>query len=319
MATGTNTDLKIYPDQFFAGMRESLQENTNAFNGASNGSIQLVSDLSRGDFQDESFFKKLSGAVGHRDPNSTADATSIKLEQGEHTSIKIPRKYGPVENTATSFRRIAQDPATMSFIIGQNVGEDMAQDYLTAAITCVSTCLGSVTELTHVAGSAANHTALTGGLRKFGDKAQSLVALVMNSDSYFDMVDNAIADKLYEEAGTVVYGAQPGTFNRPTIVTDNASLTASATTNNILALTNGAVIINESETGDTLLERVGGKDNIIMRFQSEYAFNSGVKGFSWNKTAGVNPTNAALGTAANWVQVVSDIKSCAGVMITVTT
>lgn len=42
----------------------------------------------------------------------------------------------------------------------------------------------------------------------------------MDSATYFDMVDQAISEKIYEEAGVVIYGGQPGAMGKPVLVAD---------------------------------------------------------------------------------------------------
>ncbi|VCX09975.1 hypothetical protein BANRA_04026 [Acinetobacter baumannii] len=47
--------------------------------------------------------------------------------------------------------------------------------------------------------------ALTRGMRKFGDKFGRIGLWVMNSDTYFDIVDDAIT-QIYGESEIVIYG-----------------------------------------------------------------------------------------------------------------
>lgn len=82
---------------------------------------------------------------------------------------------------------------------------------------------------------------LTKGMRKYGDRFGRIALFVMHSSTYFDIIDQAIAAKIYEEAGVVVYGGQPGTLGKPVLVTDTAPIDA------IFGLLPNAVVITESQ------------------------------------------------------------------------
>lgn len=56
--------------------------------------------------------------------------------------------------------------------------------------------------------------ALTRGMRKFGDKFGRISLWVMNSDTYFDIVDDAITKQIYGESEIVIYGGLPGTLGK---------------------------------------------------------------------------------------------------------
>jgi hypothetical protein len=95
----------------------------------------------------------------------------------------------------------------------------------------------------------------------------------------------------------------------------NGSLTD---TYNVLGLVQGAGLVKESEPDNVAFELVTGLDNLVYRYQGEYAFNVGVKGFQWDVTnGGVNPTDSDLSTATNWDKVATSYKDCAGIRIKV--
>lgn len=80
---------------------------------------------------------------------------------------------------------------------------------------------------------------LTKGLRRYGDKFNRVNLFVMHSTTYFDIVDQAIDNKVYK--GVVIYGGQPGTLGKPVLATDTAPVDA------IFGLVPGAVTITESQ------------------------------------------------------------------------
>ncbi len=319
MAIGTKTEFKIYDEQYYGGMYESVAQNVNAFNGASAGAITLTARDILGDFSKESFIRDL-GIVSRRVSTSTSDVADTAMTQGDFVSVKLNRRLGPVAQTLDSWKKINQDPEQMSFILGQMAGAQKTQDYLNTSILGCTAALGGIAGLNPVVAGGLSHTNLVTLMSALGDASASIVAFVMHSKAYFDLMKDAIAEKVVEVAGVVIYSGNVATFNRPVIVTDSPSLIVpeSPAKYRVLGLVSNAVKVEEASDGETVaFQLVTGKENLIYRYQGEYAYNLGIKGFAWKTTAGENPTDAALGATANWKQEASDIKSLAGAMITV--
>ena len=324
MAIGKASDFVIYQEESYGGMFEAMDQNTNAFNAASNNSILMIARDLKGDYEKESFLKDISSLITRRDTTSVAAATDLAVTMGELISVKVNRKMGPIAQTLDAWRKVGQDQREMSFKLGQMIGMAKMKDYANTAVLAAEAALEGVATLIYDATGQSTKTLtathLVNGLAKMGDMASLVGCWVMHSKPYFDLVKQALADKLYEEAGLVVYGASPGTFNRPVVVIDAPALTdanASATdTYNILGLVPGAVALVESEGEEIVSEVVTGLEQLVFRIQGEYAFNLGVKGFQWDVTnGGANPTDVALGTSTNWDQVATSVKNCAGIRI----
>lgn len=319
MAIGKASDFVVYQEQFFGGATEVLMQNADGFNGASNGAIQLISSRLKGDYEKESFMKAISGIVSRRDPTSTATVTDLALSQGEIVSVKINRKIGPVANTLDSFRKIASDPQEFSFLLGQQWGKAMAVDMINTAISGTTAALTNVAALTNNVTAAATktvtHSNLVGTMAKLGDASNAIVAFVLHSKPYFDLIQQSLADKIFEVAGTTIYSGTVATFNRPVIVLDAPALLVAGAPDNYrtLALVTGAATVQESEDREVVSQLVTGIESLSMRVQGEYAYNLGVKGFTWDTAnGGANPADAAIATGSNWDKVASDNKSCAG-------
>jgi hypothetical protein len=327
MAIGTKSDFKIYHAEFHSGVFEGVAQALEAFNGVSNGAIRMVSNRLRGDYDKESFFKLLTSAINRRDITSTSDVTSGKLEQGEIIGVKVNRRFGPIENTIDSLRKVSKDDAEFSFVLGQQFGALKAQDMLNTGILAVEAAIeGQSTNLNYDATGLSVKTLVTANLHNamalMGDAFAQLRTWVMHSKPYFDLVGAQVADKMETVAGVVIYGASPATFGRPVIVTDAPALwdaNGSATdTYNVLGLVEDAVVVTESEEQEMEAQKVLGKQNITIMMQGEYAFNVKCKGLKWNTSAGgVNPTDAALATTTNWVKEATSYKHLSGVRIKV--
>jgi hypothetical protein len=324
MAIGKATDFVIYQEQFQAGVWEALTQNVNVFNGASAGAIKLVAQDLKGDYNKEAFFRGITGLVSRRDTTSVSAATDLALTQGEKIGVKLNRKIGPVTQTLDALRKIGFDSQEISFGIGKMVGEKKAQDMLNAAMIGATAALGAQSAVVYDATAdttkTLNHTAMVSAMAKFGDQSGRIKAWVMHSKPYFDLIKQAISDKIVEVAGVTIYQGNVATFNRPVIVTDSAPLLVSGSPNTypILGLTEGGVVVTESEQQEIVSQLVTGMENLVYRIQGEFAFNLNVEGFQWDVTnGGANPSDAALGTGTNWDPVVSSYKDYAGIYLKV--
>jgi hypothetical protein len=322
MAIGTKTDFVIYHQQFFSGVTEVLEQNTDIFNQASQNCIQLVPQSKLGDYEQASFVQLVSGLVARRVTTSVATAVDKALTMAELVSVKLNRRIGPVAQTRDAFRKIAQDPALLSFLLGQQAGKAIMVDYVDEAINAIDAALSGVAGLIFD-GSAGGmtHAKLVTGMSKMGDAASRIRCWVMHSKPYFDLIQQALTDKIFEVAGVVIMSGTVATFGKPTIIIDSPQLVIAGTTAKYitLGLVEGAATVVESEEREIVSETVTGLDNLITRVQGEYAFNLGVKGFAYNISGGgQNPDDPALGSSANWIKKMTDNKSLAGVRILTT-
>lgn len=325
MAIGTKSDFIIYPQQFWGGVVETLQQNTDAFNGASANTLRLVTRSILGDYERESFLKSTASLIARRDVTAVTGVADTKLTAGEMVGVKVNRRLGPVTQSRDAFRKIGVSPDEFSFMLGQQAGPAMAIDYINIAVGAVRAAIQNQGanlqyDATADATKTLNHTAMVGGMSKFGDRSARITAWVMHSKPYFDLMKQQIADKLFEVAGATVYAGTIATFGKPTVVLDSSNLFtvpgSGATTYDILGLVENAVEVSESEERDIISQPVTGLENLVDRIQGEYAFNLRVKGCAYDTAQGANPTDTILTTAATWLKVVSDNKEMPGVRIT---
>lgn len=319
MAETTIADFTIYNDEFHSGLTEVLQQQSNVFNGASANAIRLASRAVLGEYGKETFFSSLGSAlVSRRDVTSVSAATDQQIVQAENVSVKINRKIGPVLFTNDAFKKIGKDPREASFIIGEQAGVAVALDYLNTALTACDAALGGDNDYDGTAGTMTVST-LNLGMQVLGDRASRIVAWVMHSKVYHDLIGQHITDKVTNVADTVIYGGTPGSLGRPVIVTDSAALLNTTPTPDeytTLGLVAGGCDVMESEPSDMVSQLVTGNENLMQRLQGEHAYNLGVKGYTWDVTnGGANPTDAAIGTATNWDKTAADDKDLAGIRI----
>lgn len=313
MATGTtvNSDMVIYDRTAQTAYLERIQENLMVFNGASNGAFVLRNENIEGNFDKEAIYT-LATEVAHRNVNSVTAQDDEKFGSDEIISVKCPWKMPPVASTEESFKRRNRSITEQAVLYGQQLADSVLAYQISAGISALGGAVSGNADVV-VTGSWATDgkKVLTKALRPFGDRSERLILWGMHSGDYFDLVDQAITDKLFGEIGVVVYGGQPGTLGRPVLVSDKF------TPGVIYGLQRGAVDVVESQPPGLASERVTGLENLVIRSQAEGAFNVGILGYKFAGAA--NPDNDALAAVSNWAQYAQSDKATAGVQLTVTT
>lgn len=334
MATTLYSDLKVYDEQFQGAFIETVMQNVDAFNAASFGALVLNDRPLRGHYEKEAFWDErvsAGSALARRDTTSTSTVTAVKLTQGEFVGVKLNRRVGPIETTLDAFRKaidggMSPDEASRRFsrVIGVQIAKAMPQEMLNRALAALEAKLDSVSALEHDAtdGTLAS-TDLASGLKKFGDAADEIIAFVMHSGPYWDLVGNQITNAIYRANGVRIMDGVPATLGRPVIVTDSTSLVESDGVSSgvdaysTLGLTRMAAELVFSEPPVAALEGPQtGKQNLVWTWQSEYAYNLKLRGCTWDTSnGGENPTDASVATATNWDTEVADNKLLPGVII----
>ncbi len=312
-----NSDMVIYNRLAQTAYLERIQDVLAVFNGNSQGAIVLRSEAIQGDF-DQSAFYKIGGSVEHRDVNSKATVEGKKIGADEMVGVKAPWKYGPYQTTEEAFKRRARSIDEFAMLVGQDAADAQMAYAVAAAFASLDAAIGGNAAMVATGDFATDgKKVLTKGMRKFGDRFGRIAMFGMDSGTYFDLVDDAIDKKIYEEAGLVIYGGTPGTMGKPVLVTDKAPA------NKIFGLQAGAVEVVESQPPGFRFSEINDQENLAVQYRSEGTFNVNLLGYSWNKdgnpAAPANPNLTQLGTAANWRKHATDDKSTAGVRIAVTT
>lgn len=326
MAVSLASDFAVYNEEFQGGFIETLEQNTAAFNAASRNGLMLATESKKGHYEKEAFWQNISGLVSRRDITSSSAATPAKLTQGEFVSVKMNRKIGPVDSTIDAFKKIAEDPSVFSFILGQMAANGIAVDMVNTGLKALRAAIEGQSaaqyDATGESTTTMTHSHLVQGLAKFGDQAGRITCWVFHSKPWFDLIGQAITDKVFEIGAMAIYAGSTPTLGRPAIVIDSPSLIATTPDPDeywTLGLTPQALEVIESEERTVVVEPVTGLEQLVMRLQGEFAYNLGVKGFQWDVTnGGANPTDAALATTTNWDKVLTDIKSTAGVAVITT-
>lgn len=327
MADYLASNMKIYQPFLKSMAAETLQQQAAVFNAATNNAIQLSTTEKPGDYEYESFFKDITSLVTRRDNTSTSSATKLSMLQDEFVRVKLSRKIGPVDMAHDAFNKAYGRFSRNEFsgVLGQQIAEaqqvDMANSVLLASRAALVNANSGALLYTVPSSGTITTAGLVNGLSKMGDRADRVVAWVMHSKVYFDLVLQQIAANIDGLSNFNVKTGTPVTLNRPVFVSDSASLKVTSgspavTDYYTLGLVAGATMAEVTETSDVLIDTVLGGELILERMQGEFAYNVGVKGFKYDvSSGGANPNATAVGLGTNWDKAASDDKSLAGVVI----
>jgi len=309
MTATVNSDTIIYPALMQTGYLERKQDNLNVFNAASASAILLTNELVMGDYSASAFYK-IGGSIAHRDVNSVAAVTNEKIAMDEMVGIKTPWKYGPYATTEEAFKRRGKSPAEFSMLIGQDMADATAEGFIEFALGSLEAAIrANATMVTSGDLAVEGKKVLTKGLRTMGDKFGTVALWVMDSMAYLDIVDESIDNKLFEEAGVVVYGGVPGTMGKPVLVTDQCPA------DTIFGLNQGAVTVKESQAPATRAYPIENQENLAIGYRGEGTCNIEVLGYKWKDKAVTNPNPTALKNSSNWEKYATDNKATAGFII----
>lgn len=312
-------DLKVFNQYTYAAMTEVVAQETAKFNEASRGSLILRPAANQGDFSLEASFAAISGLVRRRNAYDQANTaiTPALLTQLENASVKVAAGTPPIDFEPQQYTWIQQNPQQAAVIIGEQLAKAMIQDMLNTAIRGVGAAINQITALKHTIAANADFGALNTASSKFGDRALNLRAWVGHSKVMHDLWGNALtnANQLFQ-FGTVAIMSDA--FGRVFVITDSPQLVVTGTpdTYRTIGLVEGAVMVEQNNDFYATIQEKTGANNIKRTYQSEWTYNLGLKGFTWDKAnGGASPTDTALGTGTNWDKTATDNKDTAGVML----
>jgi hypothetical protein len=328
MATTASGDVKIYHPQMVGAFVETIQQNVDAFNAASAGALVVRNNIMKGQYEYEAFFQEVSN-ISRRNPASESSSTvaSTKLTHEEFIGVKLNRRNGPYEWNISAAHLAGFDPQRFSVVVGEQTAVATPQEMLDRMLGALEAKLDNTAALkVDRTGGDIRLQDIVDGLQKLGDAAGRIRLIVMHSKPFYDLLKSQVtsAESVYASDvwGGQVYGGTPATLGRPVLVTDSASLVdfASVSTGSpnysTLLLTADAAEVDISEPPLAVAEGpITGSDNLFIRWQAEYSYNLKVKGCRYNTSTGVNPTDANVATASNWVTAVGSNKLLPGAII----
>lgn len=313
------SNMQVFNQFYMPAVIETLAQRIDAFNGASNGAIQLSMDGFTGDFLQRSFFAGIGGARRRVDRYaSNAAVTPVDLSQLKTSAVKIAGGIGPVRYEPSQMTWLQKPTSEGIELVSSQIADLILQDELNTAIAALCAALANQAAATNDVSATAgiSQAALNMGHAKFGDASGQIVAHVMSGAVYHKLIGQNLANaqQLFLAQNVRIVDV----LGRAVIVTDAPALYVAGTPNKqrVLALVNSAAVVTDARDMTSNIDTTNGKERIETTLQVDYAFGLSLKGYTWDEAnGGKSPTDAELATGSNWDKVVTDIKQTAGVIV----
>lgn len=312
------SQMQVFNEYIMPATIETLGQMVEKFNGASNGAIRLTTEGFTGDFLQESFFAAIHSAQRRVDRYAAqASAAATDLTQLKHSTVKVAGGFGPIRYEPSQMTWLDKPTTEGIEVASRNFAEALMKDQLNTAIAALVAAISNQAAATNDVSATAgiNYGSMNGAHAKFGDRSGDLVAQIMTGAVYHKLIGANLTNtpQLFQAQGVRVVDI----LGKAVIVTDAPGLYLAGTPNKdfVLSLAPDAAIVSDGADLISNIETKNGQTRIETTMQVDYTFGLGLKGYTWNETAGgKSPTDAELGTGSNWTKVATDIKHTAGVI-----
>lgn len=302
------SQMQVYNTEIQTATIEELDQMIEQFNAASGGAIALTSVANRGDFAKAAFWQNLSAAQRRVNRyGANAAVTPTALTQGEMVSVKVAGGFGPVLLEPSQLTWLQESPVSAIAAISNYFAQALMQDQLnTAILAAVAAVENQAALVNDVSASAGlSQPVLNGSHAKFGDMSGRLIADVMTGSAYHRLIDEALTNgsRLFSSENVTVMSI----LGKRIVVTDAPALFEAGTPDKskVLSLVAGGIEVSSNNDLVTNMDTTNGNQRIETTWQADYSFQVGVKGYAWADTI-KSPTDAQLGTGANWSKVVAN-------------
>lgn len=312
------TNMKVFNQYLMDATAETLGQQIQKFNQASNGAIVLTSMAFEGDFFQRSFYAALHTAQRRVDRYAAqSSAAATALSQLQENSVKVAGGFGPIVFEPGQMTWIQKNEAEAIAVISGQLAEAIVADQLNsgiaAGVAAISNVAGATNNVSATAGIS--YAALNTAHALFGDSSMALVAQVMNGATYHKLIGANLTNtpQLFQAQNVLVVDI----LGKAVVVTDAPGLYEAGTPNKqkVLSLASGGITVMDGSDVITNIDTRNGQTRIETTMQADYTFGLGLKGYAWDTASGgKSPTDAELATGANWDKVVTDIKHTAGVI-----
>ena len=188
-------DLQVFNKQTYAAMTETVAQDIEKFNEASQGAIQLINEPFGGDFNIEASFKAIAGIVRRRNAYGTGTVAAKRLEQMLDVAVKVAAGTPPIEYEKQQYSWILQNPELAALTIGEQLAKARLADMLNAGILGASSAIsGNVNAVHGNSTDAASFRLLNKGAAKLGDRSSAIRAWIVHSTTMHNLFDNALAN-----------------------------------------------------------------------------------------------------------------------------
>ncbi len=309
------SNMVVFNEYIKESTIETVFQEIQKFNAASNGAIVLSADGFDGDFLERSLYGSIMSArrrVDRYGTNSTVANTP--MSEIKDVGVKVAGGFGPISYEPSQWTWMRQNESKAIAAISKSLSDAILQDQLNASILAGVAAVGNNADAVLDGTSGAlGHSILNTGDALFGDASGVLAARVMSGASYHKLVGENIANAstLFVAGNVTVVDI----LGKPAIVTDAPALTAGAV-GNILTLAQAGIVVNNASDIITDMGTIRGNERILTTFQADYAFGINLLGYAWDiANGGKSPDDTEIGTGTNWDVIAGNVKGTAGTLV----
>lgn len=312
-------DFVVFNDFAQRAFTETIDQDVALWNSVTRNALMLSSAANIGDYMEESSYSLIANLVGNRDAYSTATATATDLTQLLNVSVKVGGGTLPVEYTGTSFDWTQRPASEAGTVFGTQVAAGAMQYKINTAIATLVAAISAADVTYDGTATVASLENLNQGAGMFGDRQSQLAAWIMHSKSVTDIYAGSLANSNRLFVLDNVQVVDDG-FGRPIIMTDSPALhfdNGGTENYHQLGLVSGASATEDNGDFRTYSETKVEFQNAKQLVKSEFSFNQGLKGYTWDKAnGGKSPDDAALALTSNWDRTATSHKDTAGIKVT---
>jgi len=308
-------DFQLFNGSAYNAFKNTLQQETEIFNGVTRNALMLSSVMFQGDKNELAAFESIAALVGNRDPSATGANAEHALAELLKIDIKVGWGIPNISYTNASFDWTQRDPSIAGTLFGEEVAEVAMAYMLNSALESYIAAVDSADVTFDGTAAVASLESLNLGAGKFGDRSSAIVCWVMHSKSQTDIFGQALANSTDLFNFGTVRVIQDG-HGRPLVITDSGALHFdNGGTENYYQCGIVAGGVSVQEQGDyrnyTVTDIVPVNPKELLTATG--SFGLGIKGYTFN-AAIVQPDDADLALVTNWVRV-GGLKDGAGVRV----
>lgn len=312
-------DFVVFNDFAQASFTEEIDQLIELWNGATRNALMLSSAANIGDYMERSSYQLISDLVGNRNAYSTATMTAVDLAMLLDISVKVGGGSKPVTYTGTSFDWTQRPASEAGVVFGKQVARGAMHYKLNTAIGSLVASINAADVTYDGTAGVASLASLNQGAGKLGDRQASIAVWIMHSKSKTDIYGEALANSNDLFVFDNIHVVQDG-HGRPLVMTDSDALhfdNGGTENYHQLGLVPGACAVEDNGDFETYHETQVERVNARKILKSEFSFNIGQKGYTWDKAnGGKSPNDTALALSTNWDRVSTSRKDTAGVKVT---
>lgn len=335
MAIGSIADAVVKSDFAHQGIIEGVAQNLRVFNELSNGAIRLLDPVNKPGYNaDNIYFSTFEDFTTRQNVASGGNLSSDdigNITDIQEREVKLNRKT-VVQQDEQFFRKGASglqggaDELRVKLESGFVMSALKKQ--INDAIAACATAIRSQTALKYDRVTIGSNTGfsvlwLNNALALLKDLRDEVRCLVMNHESYRQLVADNVGRAISNVGGAVLREGTTATYGLPVLVTNAPALSGasivgsagSATDYLVLCLKENAVTVTVTEQYAFDMWRVPGKEIPTWEMFGRWAHNIRVKGLSWKTDSEDNPTDAQLTTTTKWELKASSAERAAGAVL----